>query len=337
MDMDNGVDCCSNYFALHTYQVKSAIAFFIYNRPHLTQKIFAKIAEVRPRKLFIIADGAKPFHKDQELCKKTREIVDHVPWNCEVVRIYSETNLGCKNRVASGVTEVLSRENEIIILEDDIFPHISFFRYCDELLERYRDQPQIMMIAGTNFFKISHPHYSYFFSRYPGIWGWATWRRAWERYDVDIKDWPLRRRSKDFTKFFINSIEAKIFTTLWDDVYYDNFDTWDYQWDYCRFFSQGIGIIPSENLVCNIGFGEHATHTKNSDNFLAKIPLSSLPFPLIHPQIDSISRFLDYDDVYFRQLLYRPPWKIPLSILKKKVKRFLQQSSSSLDKAKPEC
>jgi hypothetical protein len=187
-------------------------------------------------------------------------------------------------------------------------------------LEKYRDNPQITMIGGSNIFKLAQPSSSYFFSRYVTIWGWATWKRAWQKYDVDINDWPQKKKSKDLSQYFINSIEEDIFSSQWNDVYYNHFDTWDYQWDYCRFFSKGIGIIPNENLITNLGFGKFATHTKDRSNFLNKIPLSSLTFPLIHPYKDDV--YTEYDEAYFKKMLYKPRWKIPFSNFKKIIEVF---------------
>ncbi|MBF0364994.1 MAG: glycosyltransferase family 2 protein [Oligoflexia bacterium] len=312
-----------------SYQVQSPVAFFIYNRPNLTQKIFNEVAKAQPKRLFVIADGPKHSDYDRKLCEETRAVTENITWECEVTRFYSSTNLGCRSRISSGLNQLFDTVEEAIILEDDIFPHESFFRFCDEMLTRYKDNPQIMMVAGCNVFQTTHPHYSYFFSRYPSIWGWATWKRAWKRYDVNICEWPRRKKSKALHSYFTNAIEVKIFSSLWNDIYYEKFDTWDYQWDYCRFFSKGIGIIPSENLITNLGFGAHATHTKDRNNFLASLPLSALNFPLFHPQ--RVEIYKDYDEIYFRRLLYRPPWRIQLSKIKKKVKNVYKQAISAFN------
>lgn len=315
---NNNHDLGHNY----DYQVKTPIAFFIYNRPALTKKVFAEIAKARPSKLFIVADGPST-NSNSQLCEEARQITYEINWPCEVRRNFSDIKLGCRRRISSGINWVFSQVEEIILIEDDILPHPSFFRYCDEMLERYRNNQQVMMVAGTNLFQIPHPEHSYFFSRYPGIWGWALWRRAWEKYDVNIGDWPLRKKGHEISKYFTDSLERKIFSAQWDDIYFEGFDTWDYQWDYCRLFSHGIGIVPGQNLITNLGWGADATHTRDENSSLAKLPISNLEFPLKHPP--NIELYKRYDEVYFKKLLYRPSWRIPLGQLKKKVKRMYRR------------
>ncbi|MBF0359798.1 MAG: glycosyltransferase family 2 protein [Oligoflexia bacterium] len=305
------------------YTVKNPVIFIVYNRPELTKLVFGEIKKVRPKTLFVIADGPK-YVEQSELCQLTRDIINEIDWECEVYKNFSPINIGCRTRVSSGLSWAFEKTEAAIIIEDDIFPDPTFFRFCDEMLERYRDDERIMMISGTNVLQVSNGDNSYFFSRYPAIWGWATWRRAWKRYDVNLEDWPTRRKKKDHFKIFKNDNEAKVRATLWNEIYYDKFDTWDYQWDYCRFFNQGIGINPKYNLISNLGFGDHATHTKDCTNPMSNIPRKSLDFPMKHPEIVEVDEA--YDDLYLQKFIYRPSWKIPLSVLKKKIFKTLRLS-----------
>ena len=149
------------------------VAFIIFNRPDTTKRVFAEIAKARPPKLLVIADGPRADHPaDVEKCAAVRAIIDGVDWDCEVLKNYSDVNLGCKRRVSSGLDWVFDTVEEAIILEDDCLPHPTFFRFCEEMLEKYRDDKRIAMISGDNLqFGRKRTGYSYYFSRYPHIWG----------------------------------------------------------------------------------------------------------------------------------------------------------------------
>jgi hypothetical protein len=143
----------------------------------------------------VIADGPGSG-EDLVKCEAARKIINQVSWDCEVLTNYSDVNLGCKKRISSGLDWVFKQCDEAIILEDDTLPHSTFFRFCSELLERYRDDQRVMMICGQNlqFGRKVNP-YSYYFSRCPHIWGWATWRRAWNHFDLKMKSWPALRNT----------------------------------------------------------------------------------------------------------------------------------------------
>ncbi len=166
--------------------MRSPVLFLVFNRPDSTRKVFDAIRSARPPKLYITADGPRPDRPaEAKLCSEVRAIASAVDWPCEVKTLFRESNLGCKAGVSSGITWFFSHEDEGIILEDDVLPVPTFFNFCDEMLERYRDDARVSMISGCNLIS-NHfsPKQSYFFSRYNLIWGWATWRRAWQHYDV---------------------------------------------------------------------------------------------------------------------------------------------------------
>lgn len=170
--------------------VSTPVAFFIFNRPVLTEIVFEAIAKAKPKKLLVVADGPR-FAEEEEKCQKARAaVIDKINWECEVLTNFSDRNQGCKYRVSSGLDWVFSEVEEAIILEDDCLPAPSFFRFCETLLARYRDDERVMTISGDNFqLGNSRTEYSYYFSKYTHIWGWASWRRAWQHYDVDMKSW----------------------------------------------------------------------------------------------------------------------------------------------------
>lgn len=276
--------------------MKTPVAFIIFNRPDTTRRVFEKIREAQPPKLLVIADGPRGDRPAEAAkCRATRKIIESVDWDCEVLTNYSEKNLGCKQRVSSGIDWVFEQVEEAIILEDDCLPDASFFPFCEELLEKYRDDTRIMMISGNNFrFGKSRTTQSYYFSKYCHIWGWATWRRAWQHYDVDIKLWP-KIRDDGWLKDIFNDdwltiqYRTKIFQRMYDQA----IDTWDYQWSFTCWTQSGLSIMPNINLVSNLGFGEEASRTKNSKSIFANMETSELSFPLKHPPF--VIRDLDTD------------------------------------------
>jgi hypothetical protein len=265
--------------------LETPVALFVFNRPETTRRVFEVIARTRPAKLLLIADGPRLEKAGEvERCTEVREIVSRVDWPCEVLMNFSNTNLGCQERIISGLNWVFSLEEEAIILEDDCLPDPSFFPYCRELLERYRGDSRVAAISGTNLVgKYLNTKYSYFFSRLGGNWGWATWRTEWQRYDRHMEQWPELKRAGALSEVFEDSKDAAYWTQIFDDMYENKGrSAWDYQWVYTHLKNNALTIIPRVNLVANIGFGRGATHTSAADPRLMP-PVKEVTFPLIHP------------------------------------------------------
>jgi hypothetical protein len=261
------------------------VALFVYNRPQLTKKVFDVIAQARPPKLLVIGDGPRQVRADDDLrCAATRSIINSVDWKCEVLTDFSEINLGCKLRVSSGLNWVFKECEEAIILEDDCLPHPSFFLYCQELLERYRDDERVMVISGNNFQNgQSRSQFSYYFSRYAHIWGWASWQRAWHHYDVNMSRWSELRETQWLLDMFADKNVADYWTRGFDNVYGGHVDTWDSQWLFACWLQNALSILPNKNLVSNIGFGKDAVHALDPASPLAALPVAPMTFPLTHP------------------------------------------------------
>ena len=243
--------------------------------------------QAKPPKLLVVADGPRNHHPGEaEKCAATREIIKKVDWNCEVLTNYSDVNLGCKNRVSSGLDWVFENIEEAIILEDDCVPDITFFQFCEEMLESYKHDERIMCISGLNVpHKIIKTEYSYHFSLYNRIWGWATWRRAWQYFDVEMKLWPYIYHNNFLSDILKEPRAVKYWTNIFQKAYEGKIDTWDYQWTFASWLQNGLCILPSVNLVTNIGFGEEATHTinQNSSDYRINLSLEKMNFPLLHP------------------------------------------------------
>ncbi len=269
---------------MNNWQLKTPVCFIIFNRPDTTEKVFQAIRQAKPSQLFVVADGARNNKiGEAEKCLATRAIIDQVDWECEVLTNYSEVNLGCRKRVSSGLDWVFSQVEEAIILEDDCLPDPSFFRFCEELLEKYRYEPKIMLISGQNIqFGQKRRDYSYYFSRYNHCWGWASWKRAWQYYDNEMKLWT-KVRDENWLFDILQDPQAFRYWEATFQAMYEGYDTWDYPWLFACYINQGLSILPNINLVSNIGFGKEGTHATDSNSILANIPVEEMQFPLKHP------------------------------------------------------
>lgn len=267
------------------FQLATPVAFIIFNRPDTTERVFAEIAKAKPPKLLVVADGPRSNRfGEAEKVAATRAIIKRVDWDCEVLTNFSDVNLGCKRRVSSGIDWVFAQVEEAIILEDDCLPDPTFFRFCQELLERYRHDQRIGMISGDNFqFGRRRNDDSYYFSKYIHIWGWASWRNRWVgNYDVEMTKWPRIRDEGWLADMVGNSREAGDWHKTFERVYRGEIDTWDYQWVFANWVESRMSVMPSVNLISNIGFGPDATHTVGGSN-LANMPVGRMAFPITHP------------------------------------------------------
>jgi hypothetical protein len=303
---------------LFNWRLKTPVVFIIFNRPDTTKKVFERIREAKPTKLFVIADGPRKGHpEDKEKCDAARAIINSIDWDCKIFKNYSNVNMGCGKRPASGLDWVFEKVKEAIILEDDCLPHPSFFRYCEELLERYRENKRIMSIAGTNVqFGRNKTMHSYYFSRYFHGWGWATWKRAWQHFDFDMKLWPNVKDNKLLRKVLEGNRAVKCWTKLFQSLK-GRKDIWDYQFAFAHWVHNGLCIVPNINLVSNIGFGKEATHTTYEKSPYTNINTEVMTFPLKYPP--SVVRNVEADK--FEQNTYHDP---TLAIrVKRKIKRIL--------------
>lgn len=264
--------------------LRTPVVLLIFNRPEKTEQVFRRIADVRPSTLLIVADGPRGGRPGEaQRCAEARKITEAVDWPCEVYRDYADRNLGCKRRVGSGLDWVFAQVHEAIILEDDCVPDLTFFRFCAELLEKYRDDKRVMMISGYNFQgSRGRTADSYYFSIYAKVWGWATWRRAWQHYDVEMRAWPLVRDGGWLTDVLRDPRLVAYWIAQLERVYRGEIDTWDYQWLLACWLQGGYCISPCENLVSNIGFDGEATHTK-ARSPLYGLEAGAMRFPLRHP------------------------------------------------------
>jgi hypothetical protein len=284
----------------------TAVLFIVFNRPDTTQKVFDVIKSVKPKRLYITADGPRKNNENDRIkSEECRSIVHQIDWECELKTLFRDENLGCRNAVSDAISWFFKHEEQGIVLEDDCLPDPSFFDYCQELLEKYKNTPEIMLISGNNFQNgIKRGDASYYFSRYNHIWGWASWRRAWQLYDVDMKTFSQKKEENFIQKIFYKKKIQNYWMKRFQKSHDGEINTWDYQWTYTIFSHHGISILPNVNLISNIGFGEQSTHTAKANKRLANLPIQKINFPLTHPSEIKIN---EEADLYTFSRIFSPP------------------------------
>ena len=304
--------------------MKSPVLFLIFRRVDTTKRVFERIREAQPPKLYIAADGPRKGRPDEEeKCAETRKVVENIDWPCEVHRLYREENLGCGKGVSSAITWFFENEEQGIIIEDDILAHIDFFLYCDEMLERYKNDERIQLISGTNYFYDGYKSdVSYYMSNYMSIWGWASWRRVWNSYNFDVNKYTKsilldklsNRLSKQSLRYYIK---------VYDLMRIHRIDTWDFQLAFNQYYYDRYSLSPYVNMVENIGMGvEGSTHT-SSDNERISNHHALSGYPIVHPQ----KPFLDQEADTIAMInsgQYEREWYVSLLLkIIRKVKSFI--------------
>lgn len=274
---------------------QTPILFLIFNRPDTTKRVFESIKSIKPAKLFIAADGARKDKVGEDLlCIETRKIIELIDWNCEIKTLFRTENLGCKIAVSSAIDWFFENEEQGIILEDDCLPDISFYSYCETLLKYYSSNERIMHISGNNFQDgIVRSNGSYYFSNYNHIWGWATWKRAWNKYKVNLEFLTEAEIIKLIETQFTSRKERVFWIQIFNKMCKPNIGTWDYQWSFAIWSNNGLSILPNQNLVSNIGFNNNGTHTSGVDYLgLSNMQTFSIT-NIIHPKNIEINKNAD--------------------------------------------
>ncbi|MGN6180534.1 MAG: hypothetical protein ACTHNW_15205 [Mucilaginibacter sp.] len=282
------------------------ILLLIFNRPETTQKTFDEIRKQQPKYLFIAADGPRDnVASDIEKCKQCRNVIATIDWDCEVKTLFRDKNLGCGAGPADAITWFFKNVEQGIILEDDIFPDQSFFGFCERMLKCYRNDERVMHISGgyflENFVESTTKEY-YYYTRHIHVWGWASWRRAWNNYDYAMRDWPRLSSARSLRDYYGRNY------LFWKDIFTgqkknSRNDIWDYQWMLSIYKCNGIAINPTRNLTLNIGFNSDATHTTDGDSIYNKMKLSSINVMDIKKRYGCKTIDSEKDDLYYRYYL----------------------------------
>jgi len=308
-------------------QPNTPILFCIFNRPELTARVFETIRASKPKTLFVASDGPRSLvPADVAKVEEARAIIDKVDWDCKVETRFLPRNVGCKLAMTSAINWAFTYSEQLIILEDDCLPDPTFFGYCETLLDRYQDNEQVMMISGNNFQTSRRSDASYYFSRWPHIWGWATWKRAWQHFDLNIASWPHSKRVGYLRSIFSDADEYAHWSKTLDLQHAGEIDTWDFPWAYAVWSHNGMSILPERNLVTNIGFGPGATHTTDAGSRLAGIPTRSIS-KLLHPIKIEINEEADrytwnsvFKPAIFKTQPREPYWK-KLNLFRRRKKK----------------
>lgn len=247
--------------------LNTPVLFLIFNRLDTTKRVFAEIRKAKPPRLYIASDGArKNVENEEERVENVREyIISNIDWDCKVETLFRGENLGCKYAVSGAITWFFKNEEQGIVLEDDCLPDQSFFWYCEELLEKYKNDMRIGQISGDNFQDgIKRGDADYYFSIYNHIWGWASWANRWDKYDVELTN--IKNNEFIENKFTTKSA-IRYWTNIFKKMKAKSIDTWDYQWTFTMWYNNWLTILPNKNLISNIGFGKDATHTTAENQF----------------------------------------------------------------------
>lgn len=252
--------------------MKTPVLFIIFNRPDTTALVFEEIRKARPPQLFVAGDGPRDNRPGEDiLCQKTRDIIKNVDWSCEVKTLYQEKNLGCKLGVSTAINWFFKNIEQGIILEDDCLPNPSFFEFCEVMLEKYKNEEGIGVISGSNFVQeetlreINPEKNEYYFIRPIYIWGWATWRRSWDKYDIKMRSWPNAKKQGYIDKVFKNKNVANFYNHLFQYAYVGGAKTWDIQWLFSCLRNNMLCIVPPRNIISNIGVnGTHSNEQGQS-------------------------------------------------------------------------
>lgn len=276
---------------MDTNQVIAPVLLIGFNRPDTMQQVFNAVRHAKPRKLYYAVDGPRKGKNEEELVQQVRNIVKQVDWPCEVYTLIRENNVGCGFGPANAITWAFENEDRLIVLEDDCVPSLSFFRFCDEMLERYKDDTRVNIISGRSHWHGSHffDKYDYVFTHFAHTWGWATWKRAWSQFDIYMSD------VQDFLEDggAVNVLPSKSIGVKANHNLKNKRETiaqevthsWDSQWFYTR-LKTGVGIVPSHNLIHNIGYvGTHSDAIVNTD-----MPAEEMPDNLRHPHFVMVNR-----------------------------------------------
>ena len=280
-----------------------------FNRADKASVVFDAIRKVGSQRLFIAVDGPRAaVPADLEKCAQVRALASEVDWPCEVRTLFQPANLGCRRGVAAAITWFFDQVEAGILLEDDVVPDPAFFEFCSQMLERYRNEERVAMVAGFNPWSGGRMKYSYAFSSYSHIWGWATWRRAWQKYDVDLVEYGQTRDLEFLSRVPTMSPRARaMWRAIFDDIIAGRTDTWDHQWFYTMLRNQTLAVLPEVNLVRNIGYGSEATHTKGvAPQWVTNSFPGSILGTLRHPDVIVVDKTLEARIA--RELFLLTPW-----------------------------
>ena len=279
---------------INKLRLEIPILIIAFNRPKLTQKLLKSIKLLKPSKIYVAADGPRNNNiNDLDSCNHTRKLFEtEINWECELKKKFRPSNVGVKKNINEALDWFFTDEEMGIIIEDDCEVNQSFFKFCEELLIKYKINNKIKAISGNYYFTNSLKN-SYYFSRCPGTHGWATWKRAWQENDIEMKRWsPFADFIWLLFYFKFDIVKAHYFYKKFSHSYESKINSWDYQFLYSIWKSNGLIIRPFKSLSKHIGWGDDATHSKGVDRH-PDVQLRDMKFPIEHPKDFKINSKLD--------------------------------------------
>lgn len=283
--------------------LSTPILLVMWNRPEFVKNQLKVLGEIRPITLYVSCDGPRELVKtDVQRISECKELIESgIHWDCKVKKNYNIYNQGCGVGVSSAIDWVFQTEDSVIIIEDDVVCDESFFVFAESLLRKYREDSRVGIISA-NCFNYKPDGNSYFFTRHAHVWGWATWRDRWDRYDLKMEDftlWSVSRLLGQLVNYF-GIVGALFWLKTFIDVKVNRIDTWDYQLSYMCLKNGMVNICPSVELSRNIGFGVESTHTQHGST--PQGPIGRMQFPLKEPKSGEVNKRRDYSTLYTNYL-----------------------------------
>ncbi|MFN3075811.1 MAG: glycosyltransferase family 2 protein [Alphaproteobacteria bacterium] len=268
--------------------MSAPVMLLIFKRPDLITGQLELLRQAKISQLIVVSDGPRN-PAEAELVAQTRKAIDRIDWPCEVIKEYSDVNMGIRKRAESGIDAAFRYFDRCIILEDDIFPRLSFFRYCEEMLDYYADDKRIWSVTSQLLAQTPSTHlvsrYSYYFSIFGSFWGWATWRRAWQAHDRAMHFWP-QLKSMGWLRYMLNSRdEEEFYTNMFDEAHHGHLPNYDFAFYYSTWVNNGLHVVSSVNLCDNRGFRPDATDCVVVPHWYQNVVFDEMTFPLSHPPV----------------------------------------------------
>lgn len=312
--------------------ITTSVLLIAFNRPESAQMVFDQIKKVRPPHFYLAVDGPRPSKSgEEEKCLECQSIANQVDWECEVHTLFRKENVGCGFGPAGAISWAFETTEELIVLEDDCLPSVSFFYFCDELIKKYKNDKRIWIISGLSIHSGADilGKYDYTFSRFAHTWGWATWKDRWNEFDMYMRDVPqFLAEGGSYNVYQQRRMSVntdKRLRQVYDSIDEEVKHSWDTQWGYTRLKSGGVSIVPKLNMITNIG-AVNGTHN-SSGSTSSNLPSYELKNPLNHPQFVICNTAYDnyhYNAYINLSLIRRCKYYLnnPMLFLRNMIKKF---------------
>jgi hypothetical protein len=297
------------------------ILFITFNRLDTTRQVFEAIRKVQPETLYLFSDAGREgkLEEQQQVIEVRKWLLEQINWPCKINTLFLDQNMGPRYAIGHAINWLFKQEEAGVIFEHDCLPHITFFRFCEELLDKYKNDETVMHISGNNFLFNEVPfEASYTFTRHNHIWGFATWKRAWQKYDPEMSGFDEYYKNGCFNELIPNKRIRKEYLSILNGVKEGSVDTWDYQWFFNTWYNNGLGVIPAKNLVSNIGYGDLALNTNKADHILANIATHEIG-EIKHPST-GVKVNKEAERVYLKYVF--PPLLYRIRVVNKLLRQF---------------